>query len=636
MSGASPRIILITTPLRPVPSDFPPYGSLSVITALNRAGYADVEFYNIDLLRPAYEDALGHIVSARPDIFMISAVVSTAYEYTKRLSLDVKKALPECTILLGGNLGASAEILLHRTGVDFIATGEGDRTAVDFVRLWESAPRRDDYARVKGLAFLGSRGELVVTPYADPVPAELVYDVDFGILEKLDQLKYFIRPMAECDQLAVAGRQDPRVRRLLSQDKTSAVVVGSKGCVARCTFCHRWDKGIRYIPIPVLMERIDWLIEKHNVGFVRMGEENFGTDKRWLGEFIDAMAARGVLWEVGGMRVNCISPDWIKRMRDAGCLTMYYGMESGSQRMLDVMEKKTTVQQNRDAMNWMLGNGLHTIIQLIVGMPGECHATVAETADYLAYSATLTPDWNPNNVSVNFAQALPGTPLYEIGRRRGLIGSTLDDEEKYLLHISDRDARDGETTVNFTDYPRLLLDNWHFQLENAGRWAYIEKYGMDAYRKILITSRLFAETKPDSGYFADPARSMEQGVRVEDGHVTSSIHAKQDTSKLDPTDYPSLWRLAKMRKFYLIPILYPQLFMRLRPVAILLVLVNVTRKYGLKRMPGILGEYLAWRIRIKLGRFAPRADAHRSLRVMLGAQPLAADAPAMAPLRAGR
>jgi anaerobic magnesium-protoporphyrin IX monomethyl ester cyclase len=637
MAGNAPRILFITTPIRPVPTDFVPIGSLSVMTTLRRAGYTGVEFYNIDLLRPSYEDALARIVAAKPDILAVSAVVSTAYAYTKRITLDVKKALPGTTVILGGNLGASAEILLRKTGVEYIATGEGETTMLEFVKAFERGASKEDYRAVPGLAFLDGKGELAVTRFPDPLPPERIYDVDLGILEELGQLQYFIRPAAEAEQLAVAGRSDPRVRRVKELGLKSAQLVGSKGCVARCTFCHRWDKGIRYIPMDVLMERVDWLIKEHNVGHLRMGDENFGTDKKWLGEWIAAMKKRNILWEVGGMRVNCISPEWIERMRDAGCLTIYYGMESGSQRMLDVMEKKTTAQQNRDTMRWMIERGMHTIMQLIVGMPGENHSTVAETADYIASAATIDPKWNPNNVSVNFAQALPGTPLYETGRARGLIGRTLDDEEAYLLKISDRDARDGETTVNFTGYPRLILEKWHFQLENAGRHAYIAKYGIEAYRKVLADSAMFEEVKPDSGYFADPARSVEQGVVVESGHVTNSLHAKKDNTKFDSARYPSVWSLIRRRKFYMIPILHPLLFMRLRPLATLLVFLNASRKYGLRRAPKLVTEYLAWRAALLLGTF--RSMGHLSLRKLVAQEApngLPGDTPAMAVLRAGR
>ncbi len=68
-------------------------------------------------------------------------------------------------------------------------------------------------------------------------------------------------------------------------------------------------------------------------------------------------------------------------------------------------------------------------------MPGETPETVQETADFCKYALTLSPTQNPNDLSINYAQALPGTPMYEYARHKGLIGQDLDGEEEYLLKI---------------------------------------------------------------------------------------------------------------------------------------------------------------------------------------------------------
>ncbi len=633
-----PKIVWITTPIRPVPTDYAPVGSLSVLSALRRGGYGNFDFYNIDLLRPGFQKAVDHVVAAEPDIFAVSAVVSTAYEFTRDITLAVKKALPGVTTVMGGNLGTSAEILLHRTGIDFVVTGEGEKTMLDFVRAYEKGARKDDYKAVKGLAFLDEKNIFTLTPYADALKAEELYDIDWSILEDLGQLDYFVVPAASSPKLGVTDREDPLIMEIKRSGKTCAMINTCKGCVARCTFCHRWDKGIRYIPVPVLMGRIDSLIEKYNVGFFRMGDENFGTDKKWLGEFCDEMKKRRVLWRVGGMRVNCIDPSWIKRMRESGCVTIFYGMESGSQKMLDIMEKKTTVKQNRDAMRWMVEHQVSTIVQFIVGMPGESPVTVKESCDFLAYCATLSPDWDPNNVSVNFAQALPGTPLYEVGRRRGLIGQSVDDEEKYLLKISDRDARDGETAINFTDYPRLMLERWHYDLQSVGRFAFIEKFGLEAYKRILAKSALFEETT-DSGYFAAPARLNEQGIQATESSASAdTLHEAKRKAKFSMDAYPSLFYLVRTRQLFLIPMLYPRLFMRLRFLSTGIVFVNAVRKYGLREMPHLIGEHASWSLKTLLRRARP-SQPYISLRKHVadnGVPPIPADNPAMEPLRAGR
>src|SRR5438034_1229555 len=106
------KIILCTTPLRPVPPNYPPFGSMALIQHLQRHGY-DPIFYDIDMFRPSFEKVIAYYKEQKPDLIAISAVVSTAYAYTNKLCLALKEVLPHTPILVGGNLAASAE-LLHR------------------------------------------------------------------------------------------------------------------------------------------------------------------------------------------------------------------------------------------------------------------------------------------------------------------------------------------------------------------------------------------------------------------------------------------------------------------------------------------------------------------------------------------
>jgi len=633
-----PKIIFVTIPLRSVPADFPPIGSLSVITALKKAGFAQTHFYNIDLLRPTYSEVIEYFEREKPDIVGISAVVSTAYEYVKNLSLDLKDRLPGTTLLLGGNLGASAEILLKKTGMDFVCIGEGERTAVDFVHCWLRAKDKGEFSNVKGLAFLNDQRELEVTPYADPIPAEELYDIDWSILEDLGQLKYHIVEADLNYLLNSSFRNDPRIFEPQRQGKTIVTLPSIKGCVARCTFCHRWDKSIRFIPVPLLMQRLDYFIEKYNAGFVSVAAENFGTDKKWLGELIDGLKERDVLWKIGGMRVSDVTADWIRKMRDGGCSQIIYGMESGSQRILDIMEKKTTAEQNRNAVKWMVENKVHTTLQLVIGMPGESPETIAETAEFAAYFAEQSPDVDPNDLSINFAQALPGTPLYEFGRRIGSIGQTLNEEEKYLFSISNRDARDGETYINFTDYPQLMVEQWQFEISSLSRYAYVKKWGWGNYRKILLNaSRLKYLSQNgqgsgigDSGYFAEPARMREQPQNGDSG-------SKDETGP----GIPSLWNLIRRRaKVGHIAMFYPRFFHHGRKILVFLVLINVLRKYGGKKASKVLFEYLQWKIKnILPGGKHGFSIPYISLRKLTEKNlvpSISTDSPAMVELRKGR
>ena len=385
----------------------------------------------------------------------------------------------------------------------------------------------------------------------------------------------------------------------------------SKGCVARCTFCHRWDPGIRYIPIPVLMGRVDLFIEKYNMGFVDFQDENFGSDKKWLKVFLKEIKKRDILWRVGGMRVNSLEDQTIKDMKDAGCTMINCGMESGSQKMLDVMGKVTTMTQNRNAVKWLAANKVQTCLQLILGMPGETAETMQETMDFACFYVEESPDIDPNDMGINTAQALPGTPLYEYGRRKGFIGQTLDGEEENLLKISDRDARDLEAYVNYTDYPRLWLEKWHLDIQIKTRMVFIKKWGIERYFRNNTALLPFADSgekekikrNMESGSFGYPAKGKEELAEFLREQNTSSTTLNKNSPNESEDELPSygffgkgpsLFRLLKSKNFILIPYCYPKFFWRARMFSIVFVFGNCIRKFGLISSFGMLGEYLKW------------------------------------------
>ena len=626
------KTMLVTTPIRPIPTTYPPFGCLSLIAYLRKHGIDGVEFYNIDANRPTYDEALAHIVAAKPEILGISAVVSTAYGYTKRLSLDAKRLLPDTLIVAGGNLVASAEVLLRRTGVDICVLGEGEKVFLDLVRKAETARRPQDFAPVPGLMFL-SEGKLVNTGFPERLGNDEIYGIDWNDLARSTPLDHFIYDPLDDDATQSLLGHDARIFEPERRGKKVVTLHASKGCVAKCTFCHRWDKGIRYIPVDLIMARIEELIAKHDIGFVIVADENFGTDRRWLKEFCEKIKVYGLLWRVVGMRVNCISPEFIEMMRDAGCVTVIYGMETGSARMLEIMEKKVKVEDNYNAMKWTVAAGPYTIIQLVLGMPGESPDTVAETIDFCKFGMTLSPLQNPNDLSINYAQALPGTPLYEFGRRKGLIGADLDGEEAYLLRISDTDAHDEVTTLNFTDYPALVCQTWRTLIQMETNHAYVAKYGIDHYRKVLLNdANYFRRRRADSGYFANPKRLVDRSL------TSDTVHDVNAAYELEPEQaLPSLWSLLKAGNLGLALICHPVVAYRMRHLVLLLVLFKGWRRNGGTYAWRLVTEYLRWKLGLVQGKRL-LTEGYKSLRKIvdndLGAMPT--DAAAMEPLRKGR
>ena len=472
------KIILCTTPIRPSPTNYPPFGSMALMQSLRGAGY-DPYFYDIDGLRPSFEQVVDYFKEQAPDVLGISAVVSTAYAYTKKLVQAIKEVSPRTKVVVGGNLAASSELLLRLCKVDVCGIGEGENVMVSLARYWGEHESGDDYAQlqqIKGITYLDASGELIFTGYDAPIPASDFYDPDWAILEQYSKIDNYIEdPMDRYD-----FSQDMRSYEPHRLGKRLVSLPSAKGCVARCTFCHRWDRGYRHWSVDRIMNNIQHLIDNYNVGFISFADENFGSDRRKLEEIVERLKPLDILWKAGGVRVRSVDQDILHKMYDTGCVALYYGIESGSPDMLNVMEKNATVEHNYNTSKWTHEAGIYTIYQLVLGMPGETHKTIAETSDFIQRITEFLPDPPRKRLSTNYIQALPGTPVYEYARNKGLIGRSLEDEEKYLINISDVDAADDSKFLNFTEYdyfsvqswrPKIVFDataNW-YQKHNWGR-----------------------------------------------------------------------------------------------------------------------------------------------------------------------
>jgi radical SAM superfamily enzyme YgiQ (UPF0313 family) len=605
--------VICTTPIRPTSTDYPPLGSMAVIQALRAAG-DDPYFYDIDGLRPDFSEVERFFRERQPDVLGISAVVSTAYSYTKKLAQMVRRVSPKTRIVLGGNMAASAEILHRLAGIDYCVIGEGEIVSVNLFNYLrgriEAGRPGDDYdalGRIRGLSFLDGAGDMVFTAYETRIASEELFDPDFTILEKHSKIENFIGdPMAHTD-----FAMDPRAHEPHRKGQKTTTVITAKGCVARCTFCHRWDKGYRSFPVTKVVERIKYLKDRYNVGFFKFGDENFGSDKRQVHELLEALKPLDILFHVAGVRCRTIDLPLLKKMKDAGCVALYYGMETGSQRILEVMEKNLSLEHNQNAVTCTQQSGLFTIYQLILGMPGENAQTIRETTEFFKKATEIMLEPPINRMSINYIQALPGTAAYEYARHKGLIGKSLKDEEAYLELISDINAGDDSKFINYTDADYLTVQSWRrsILLECTANYRIKNKLPKPTLAQIykhLIWSRI------DPAAYALEKTKTETGLDYNRGgyfNLQRGLSYDIVSSYFYPLRTPIMWTHLLWRE---------------------------SQRLGWRKFLGRVRETMAHRI------FGPTHDAYtdyRSLRKVvetIAPPPQNNSEAAMAPMRAGR
>ena len=450
------KICIVTTPIRPVPTDFPPFGSMAIIKSLRNVGQ-DVSFHNIDYHRYSNEQNVEYFKKNNFDAVGISAVVSTAYVYTKYLSDLIKKINPKTVVFMGGGLAASAEILHRKANIDYCVIGDGEIITKNLVKAIEQKKTSDDdLKKILGITYLDSQNNFKFTGYEHPLPAPLIESPDFKILEDDNSIDHFINKRGS--KAYFPNENSTNIK--------STTVIVAKGCVARCTFCHRFEKGYRVRPIGKIINHIKMLREKYNVGFLRIGDENFGSYKDETVELVKEIGSLGFKWSAAGVRAHTVDLEMLKLWKANGCQAILFGIESGSPTMLEVMEKKISVEQNINALKYAYEADLPTVVQLVIGMPGETDETIEETVDFLKKVMKYYPDSYKKQLgflsSINYAQALPGTPLYEYARENGYVGKSIDEEEEYLIRISDKDAYDNEHFINYTKQPLLKVYSWRY------------------------------------------------------------------------------------------------------------------------------------------------------------------------------
>ena len=429
----------------------PKIAIVSLIKWMERHGYTknQYDFYDVDMLLPSDEELVEYFKSYNPTVVGLSAVVSTCYVQVKRISTLIRRTCPDAWIVVGGSITASSNLVLRKTGADICVVGDGEIPWVGFLDYVKTHGRQKDLealGKIRGLAFLDSTGELHFTGYGEAIPGELNPFPDYDILKAglknrpQDLANYFRRGLGSSHYQTDPRSHEPHRRPMLAQ------LWSSKGCVARCTFCQRSTKGYRVLGIDSLDEHLQTLAERFDVGFIHVLDENFSSDKQYAYELARTMQKHDMLWMASGIRVSSVDRDDIEFYKEHGCMALKFGVESGSQKIMDVMEKKFTVERVYQTLKHCADLDLYSPLAVMVGMPGETCETAMETGRFLARLAHMQ-GIDPRFLGITIFYALPltGTPLYLYGQQIGVIGKTPDEEEKFLLSVSGT----GASKVNY-------------------------------------------------------------------------------------------------------------------------------------------------------------------------------------------
>ena len=470
-----------------------PVGILRISTWIERNGYNN-DIYDINNLRPSDKELINNFKRTKPTVVGLSATLSHCYPNVKRITKILRELFPDIWIVVGGHLTGSSNVVLQKTETDICVIGDGEISFLKLLEYFRLHPTRRqlDYTelhQIKGLAFIDENNKLKVTGNAEQLSAsEMIYpDFDkhkLGLQEFVgngELIHEFFEPINDLSNSttppSLLQRQlYPEGLRFYEKNKNKKIgsIHTVRGCVARCTFCQRYTKGYRLYAYSELENQIIKLKEKYNVRGISLDDENSLSNRAQSYEMARMFKKHDIYWMCGGVRVTSVTYEDLKFYKEHNMLAIRFGIESGSQKILDIMEKKFTTEDVFNAISNCKKVGVSTATdQLMIGMPGETRETIIESAQFIASLRHLLElDWNVSNPFM--AMAIPGTPLYEYCQQIGAIGKSLDEEEDYLIRLSEHKNTHILNYVNKTNSSIKEVHYWKYLYLYAAKKAYLD------------------------------------------------------------------------------------------------------------------------------------------------------------------
>jgi len=376
-----------------LPTKLPPLGLAYVAAALEKSGFK-VEVFDNYLLNKPIDDVKRMISGLNPEIVGITCS-SASYSRCVEAAKAVKETLPSCKVVVGGwHPSYMPDSMLQHPEIDYVVMGEGERAMVE---LAAHITKGEDEQAVAGIAGLAYRhdGKVVKNPQR--------------FIADLDQLPFPARHLLAMD---LYEREIPYLRT--KPVDTMNIV---RGCPFNCAFCETrrlWGQGCRAFGPGRVVDEISNMVEKYGTKGVYFLGDNFTINRERTVELCRLIkkAKLDVEW-VCDTRADMVSRDLLRTMRDAGLRTMWFGVESGSARILQKINKGITSEQTVRAFRLCREANVEVACSFILGIPGE---TVSDMEATFSLAKKLDPDWCQFNIYV----ACPGSGLYDEVIQKGL------------------------------------------------------------------------------------------------------------------------------------------------------------------------------------------------------------------------
>jgi len=363
----------------------PPLGLLSIAAYIENHGY-NVNVIDNNAEKLDQEKLIKKILKTDPKVVAFHTTNIT-YPEVRNCFEQIKKENKDIVKIVGGPLASMyPEILAGNPNIDFVIRNEGELTLHEMLTKIEKNEKIKD---IQGISY--KKGK------------KIIHNEQRPFIENLDELPFPARHLVDMSKYP---------RRELFFDAYPVDAIGtSRGCPFNCQFCssdrYMFYRTYRFRSAENVVDEIELLFEKYKTKGLYFREDLFTVNKKKLFETCDELKKRKIdaPW-LCESRVDTVSKEKLKKMKSAGCEAIWFGCESGSQKVLDSINKEITVTQIKNAFKWCKEIGILTGAAFVIGFPSDTVEDINKTRD-LARKIRSNYSWARIYIGT------PRSPIYE-------------------------------------------------------------------------------------------------------------------------------------------------------------------------------------------------------------------------------
>jgi radical SAM superfamily enzyme YgiQ (UPF0313 family) len=426
---------------------YPPLATIGAAAIMRDGGYRVSLFDTMFVETP--ETLIPRLVAERPDFFV---VYDDGFNYLTKMCLTNMRDAAFRMIRLAKEQGcvvivSSSDSTDHyqeylERGADFVLIGEGEQTLLELVSGIRDG--QQDLSAIPGLAFLQNK-----LPVKSPARK---------VMKDLDSL-----PLPAWDLIDM---EDYRKMWMEKHGYFSLNIGTTRGCPFKCNWCAKPIYGNRYharSPQHVV-EELKLLKQRYGFDHIWFCDDIFGLKPGWVNEFADRVEQEGLRFrfKIQSRADLLLQENYVRALARAGCDNSWMGAESGSQKILDAMDKGTTVGQIAEATELLREHGIRPSFFIQFGYPGE-------TKEDIGMTIRMINKLLPDSLGISVSYPLPGTVFYE-RVKADLSGGKTNWTDSDELKIMFRNT-----------YPPAFYKQLHRYVHKTYRWH----LGLQQIRKLF-------------------------------------------------------------------------------------------------------------------------------------------------------